>query len=53
MKKSKVSEFFIHLNTIESLTQFTMEQEKEENLLVLDINDQTLIKSPLIVSSLS
>jgi len=52
MKKSKVSEFFTHLDTIESSTQFTKEQEKEECLLFLDINDQTLITSPL-VSSLS
>jgi len=53
MKKSKVSEFFTYLNMIESSIQFTTEQEKEECLLFLDFNDETLIKSPLIVSSLS
>jgi len=53
MKKSKVSEFFTHLNTIESSTQFTIEQAKEPCFLFLGFNDQTLIKSPLMVSSLS
>jgi len=30
MKKSKLSEFFTHLNTIKSFIQFTMEQEKHD-----------------------
>jgi len=30
IKKSKLSEFFTHLNTIDSFIQFTMEQENGE-----------------------
>ena len=52
-KKSKLCEFFTHLNTIESSNQYTKEQKKEEYLPFLDLLDQTLIKSPLSVSSLS
>ena len=52
-KKSKFCEFFTHLNTIESSNQYTKEQKKEEYLPFLDLLDQTLIKSPLSVSSLS
>jgi len=36
IKKSKLSEFFTHVNTIESFIQLTMEQEKEECLPFLE-----------------
>jgi len=37
IKKSKLSEFFTHLNTIESFIQFTTKQENEECFLFLDL----------------
>jgi len=37
MKRSKLSEFLTHLNTIENSIQFTMEKEKEGCLPFLDL----------------
>ena len=46
IKKSKLSEFFTHVNTTERFIQLTMEQEKEECLPCLVLLIKTSLHSP-------